>query len=139
MLLEQVKNINAIDEEVEKEYNDLFESISTFFEEIGMSSAGGRMPSPGMADEKIRSQGMPENDQELEKALNDVVTQMQAAQKAMGMLNQMADSPFRTKHRSRVMSNLNKIRGSFQRVMKMVPDTSDRGGYEDPNNHPSDV
>jgi len=127
MLLEQVKNINAVDEELEKEYNDLFESISTFLEDMGMSASGGRMPQPGMADDEVSRQEFPE-DQEVEKALNDVVTQMKAAQKAMGMLNQMADSEFRTKHRSRVMGNLNRIRGSFQRVMKMIPDTSDRGG-----------
>jgi len=139
MLLEQIKNIEEKDEEFESEYNNLVESISVLLEDLGMSTSGGRMKPPGMVDDKIRRQGMPDDDKELENALNDIVKQLQAAKKAMGMLNKMADSPFRTKHRSRVMSNLNRIRGSYQRIMKMVPDTSDRGNYDDVHSHPSDV
>ena len=139
MLLEHVKNINFVDEELEAEYAELKESISAFLNQLdedespwlGQSSTDvrQRMPSPGMADAGIRNQESPIDD-EVMAAMDNIVKQMEAAKRAMTILNKMSDSSSRTKNRSRVMGNLNRIRGSLQRVTKMMQGTSMEDEYQ---------
>ena len=139
MLLEHVKNINFVDEELEAEYAELKESISAFLNQLdedespwlGQSSTDvrRRMPAPGMADAGIRNQEAPIDD-EVMAAMDNIVKQMEAAKRAMTILNKMADSSSRTKNRSRVMGNLNRIRGSLQRVTKMMQGTSMEDEYQ---------
>jgi len=126
MLLEHVKNINFVDEELEAEYAEVLESFNTIVaqlnEDFGMSAGGGeRMPPPGMADDSVRRQEAPASD-EVSSALDNAVKQMVAVKKAMQILNRMADSESRTRNKSRVMGNLNRIRGSLTRISKMMQD-----------------
>jgi len=125
MLLEHVKNINFIDEELEAEYAEVTESFNAIVaqlnEDLGMSAGGGeRMPAPGMADDSIRNNAHTEDD--VSAALDNAVKQMVAVKKAMQILNRMADSESRTRNKSRVMGNLNRIRGSLTRISKMMQD-----------------
>ena len=127
MLLEHVKNVNFVDEELEAEFAEIRESIETILNELdgdlGMrpDGSGLKMPAPGMADKEGPGMGLdypsPEN---IMAAMETVVKQMEAAKRAMAIINKMADSPSRTKNRSRVMGNLNRIRGSLQRIEKMM-------------------
>jgi hypothetical protein len=128
MLLEHVKNVGFIDEELENEFQELTESIATLLNELdselGMrpDGSGDRMPAPGQADrEMINPNQFQDSDPEaIMAAMETIVKQMEAAKKGMQILNKMGDSPFRTKNKSRVMGNLNRIRGSLQRVEKMM-------------------
>ena len=139
MLLEHVKNINLVDEELEAEYAELEESISAFLNQLNedespwlgqsASDVRQRMPAPGMADANVRNQESPADD-EVMSIMDNIVKQMDAAKRAMMILNKMADSPSRTKNRSRVMGNLNRIRGSLQRVTKMMQGTSMEDGQQ---------
>jgi len=68
MLLEHVKNINFVDEELEAEYTEVLESFNTIVaqlnEDFGMSAGGEeRMPPPGMADDSVRRQEAPASDE----------------------------------------------------------------------------
>ncbi len=124
MLLEHVKNIEFIDEELENEIAELSESITQILdqlnEELGMQPNNPEMsmPRPGMGDETLRDQPAEETD--VVAAMDTIVKQMDAAKRGMAILNKMADSSSRTRNRSRVMGNLNKIRGSLQRVTNML-------------------
>ncbi len=127
MLLEQVKNINYTDEELEAEYAEVLESFNTIMtqlnEDYGMPNAqADRIPQPGMADAGIKQNAFPEDD-EVNTALENAVKQMVAVKKAITILNKMPDSASRTRNKSRVMGNLNRIRGSLQRIVKMMDDT----------------
>ena len=68
-------------------------------------------------------------DLNLEEQLEEITKRMNAAYRGMGIVNRMPDSASRTKHRSRIMSNLNIIRGMLSRVLKKQAgpgdDTSD--------------
>jgi len=125
MLLEQVKNVNFVDEELEAEYEEVLESFNAIMaqlnEDFGMGGMDGQrsMPSPGMADAGIKQKTFPEDD-EVTSALENAVKQMVAVKKAMTILNKMSDSPSRTRNKSRVMGNLNRVRGSLQRIAKMM-------------------
>jgi len=135
MLLEHVKNINFTDEELESEIEELSESISSILtqlnEEIGMAAPGSdmRMPEPGKVDANL---GTPEfsEPEDMVSAMEVVINQMNAAKRAMAILNKMPDSASRTRNRSRVMGNLNKIRGSLDRVFKQMKSMADSGNYE---------
>ena len=138
MLLEHVKNINFVDEELEAEFTELTEAIATMLSRLdedspwlGKSATDVRqnMPQPGMADADVRNQEEPVRDDVI-AAMDNIIKQMEAAKNAMVILNQMSDSPSRTKNRSRVMGNLNRIRGSFQRVTKMMQGTSMEDEYQ---------
>ena len=67
-------------------------------------------------------------DLNLEQQLEEINKRMDAAYRGMGIVNRMPDSPKRTKHRSRIMSNLNVIRGMLSRVLKRQaqPDDTNR-------------
>lgn len=47
-------------------------------------------------------------------------SQLQAAKAAMGLCNTLSDSAFRTKHKSRVMGNLNRLRAQVKRIQKQL-------------------
>lgn len=119
MLLEHVKNVNFVDNELEKEIQDLTESISAVCEELGMrpDGSGETMPSPGQADREMI--GPDSNPEDIMGTMETIVKQMEAVKHAMTILNKMPDSESRTRNKSRVMGNLNRIRGSLQRVTKM--------------------
>lgn len=116
MLLEHVKNINFTDEELDAEYASVLESFNSTM--IQLDEAMG-MPQPGMADADVRQQEFPVED-EISSSLENAVKQMVAVKKAMTILNKMPDSESRTRNKSRVMGNLNRIRGSLQRIVKMM-------------------
>ena len=79
------------------------------------------MPAPGMADKDFRGSELDYPDPEnIMGAMETVVKQMDAAKRAMAIINKMADGPSRTRNRSRVMGNLNRIRGSLRRIEKMM-------------------
>ena len=122
MLLEQVKNINFVDEELEAEFTELTEAINHINEAMGM-------PAPGQADAEL---GTPDNSapEDMVSAMEVVIKQMEAAKRAMTILNKMPDSESRTRNRSRVMGNLNRIRGSVTRVFKKMQAMADSGEYE---------
>ncbi len=121
MLLEQINKFGFVDEELDGEYQDLMESITSICEDIGMTAPGSdiKMPYPGTADDTVSRQDYPAAE-DVESTMAVVIKQMEAAKKAMAILNKMGDSPFRTKNKSRVLGNLNRIRGSLQRVTKML-------------------
>lgn len=120
MLLEQVKNISDTDEELAKEMDLLTEQFLELvdrLEEDMNQFAQGRTgaPEPGTTD-----QGVGTEPDDIIAALDQAIKQMDAAKRGMGILNKMGDSSFRTKNKSRVLGNMNKIRGSLQRVDKML-------------------
>lgn len=131
MLLEHVKNVNFVDEELETEFAELTSMMEQLNEELGMTAPGSdiRMPEPGKADAEL---GTPEfsEPEDMVSAMEVVIKQMNAAKKAMHILNKMPDSESRTRNRSRVMGNLNRIRGSLTRVFKKMQAMSDSGDYE---------
>ena len=116
MLLEHVKNVNFTDEELDAEFAEVLESFNTVMTQLNEDFG---MPQPGMADDVVKQQAFPEDD-EVTGALENAVKQMVAVKKAMVILNKMPDSESRTRNKSRVMGNLNRIRGSLQRVVKMM-------------------
>ena len=116
MLLEHVKNINFTDEELDAEYAEVLESFNSIMVQLDEDFG---MPQPGMADAGVRQQEFPADD-EVTGALDNAVKQMVAVKKAMVILNKMPDSESRTRNKSRVMGNLNRIRGSLQRIVKMM-------------------
>jgi len=126
MLLEQINRFGFVDEDVESEYQDLMENVTSICEDIGMTAPGSdiKMPYPGMADDTISRQDYPEQE-DIESTMAVIIKQMEAAKKGMAILNKMGDSPFRTKNKSRVLGNLNRIRGSLQRVTKMMEEPTE--------------
>ena len=122
MLLEHVKNINFVDEELDAEFAELTEAINYINEAMDM-------PAPGQADAEL---GTPDKSapEDMVSAMEVVIKQMEAARRAMTILNKMPDSESRTRNRSRVMGNLNRIRGSVTRVFKKMQAMADSGEYE---------
>ena len=55
---------------------------------------------------------------DLDDQMHELSKRREAARKGIGITNRMKASPERTKHRSRVMSNLNVIRAQLNRVIK---------------------
>lgn len=54
--------------------------------------------------------------------MNDIALaefRFNASKRALGILNTMRDSKFRTKHRSRVMSNMNRLRAAHRRLVEL--------------------
>jgi hypothetical protein len=102
MLLEHIKGI-VPDTELNEEITKLEEEFAQIVE---------AMPEPGKVEGG-------ENLDKLMGAMDTVMQQLDAAKRGLGILNKMADSPLRTKNRSRVMGNLNKIRANLKRVEKM--------------------
>lgn len=124
MLLEQINRFGFVDEELDGEYKDLFEQLNNILdrltnqldEDLGMPSAPTQQkstgtPATGMADDSVGT-----DPDEIISALDTAIKQMEAAKRGLGIVNGMGDSAFRTKNRSRVMGNMNKIRASLKRV-----------------------
>lgn len=132
MLLENVKGfekdaeLDAAFASLTEEVNAVIKQISIILESpadiVGDRLAGGRsqvqprstMPRPG--------QLQPEGGdlQSVEMAMTQVMKQMDAAKRGMGLVNKLSDSPSRSRNKSRVMGNINKIRGNLQRIAKML-------------------
>jgi hypothetical protein len=75
---------------------------------------------------------------DLDEQMAILEKRMAAARRGIGITNRMPDSPERTKHRSRVMGNLNTIRAQLNKVIKTyaefekAADDYERGfGYRD--------
>jgi len=130
MLLEHVKGITP-DAELEAEYAAISEQVTTLLDQLNtlletpMDAMGSRMadrqpqrPAPGGVE------GGQDVGDAL-SALDTVMTQLDAAKRGLGLVNKLGDSPSRTRNRSRVMGNLNKIRGNLRRVEKMISDIVD--------------
>lgn len=56
----------------------------------------------------------------LEGQLDQAVKQMEAAQRALGIANRFKDPALRTKHKSRIMGMLNKLRASLLRLYTAI-------------------
>jgi len=142
MLLEHVKGI-SVDTELEAEYAKLEEQVSNMLDHISiltespMGDMGDRMqggdqrmgmgnmpPPPGEVDPSSNADGAGDgseaNMDEVMSGMETVIKQMSAAKRGLGMINTMSDSPYRTKNRSRIMSNMNKIRANLQRIEKLL-------------------
>lgn len=53
-------------------------------------------------------------------AMDRVIAQMEAAKRALGITNRLEPGPARKQHRSRIMSNMNRIRANLRRIEKML-------------------
>ncbi len=71
-------------------------------------------PRPGQAEPSSSE----END--VLVAMDRVIRQMEAAKRALGLSNRLGDGPSRTKNRSRILGNMNKIRANLRRIEKML-------------------
>ena len=71
----------------------------------------------GLLNEKEGSDNL---QQEALSLFMEMQKRFEAAKRALGLVNKLKDSPSRTRNRSRIMSNLNKIRGSLQRLDKIL-------------------
>lgn len=131
MLLEHVKGIMP-DAELEAEFNKLTEEINKVLDQMNVIVEGpmdtaaasqlagedrqiprGEMPAPG----GVEGGGDME---EIMAGMDQVMKQMDAAKRGLGIVNKLGDSPSRTRNRSRVMGNMNRIRGNLQRIEKML-------------------
>lgn len=137
MLLEHVKSI-MVDAELEAEYASLTEEVNKLFEQatlileapmdmaanrlageetpapMGDMPAAERMPAPGGVEAGGGSM------EEVMTAMEQVMKQMEAARRGLGLVNKLPDSPSRTRNRSRVMGNMNRIRANVRRIEKML-------------------
>ena len=134
MLLEHVKGV-TVDAELEAEYTALTEQMNALLDQMNMileapmdmmsdrlagqdappQETGNteRMPAPG----QVEAGG---NMEEIMSAMEQVMQQMEAAKRGLGMVNKLGDSPSRTTNRSRVMGNMNRIRANLGRIEKML-------------------
>lgn len=132
MLLEHIKG-TIPDAELETEYSVLAEQVNNLLDQMNLileapmdaiadRLAGGNpphgnpsepMPAPGQVNVEG---GM----DEILAAMEQVMKQMDAAKRGLGLVNKLGDSPSRTTNRSRVMGNMNRIRGNLQRIEKML-------------------
>lgn len=55
--------------------------------------------------------------------LNTIEQRLGAAKRGLGIVNKLSPGPSKTKHASRVMSNMNAIRGQLARVSKILQDS----------------
>jgi len=102
MLLEHIKGIKH-DTELAEEIEQLQAETIKIMEAVARP---GEIPAEGNMDE-------------LMMAMDAVMKQLDAARRGLGLVNKLGDSPSRTTNRSRIMGNLNKIRGNLRRVEKM--------------------
>ena len=134
MLLEHVKGIKP-DTELEAEYQKLVEEANALIEKMEQISIITEQPMAAMADrlsgeeaapmggEKMPAPGAVETGGDMEEvmaAMETVMKQMEAARRGLGIVNKLADSPSRTRNRSRVMGNMNRIRANLRRIEKML-------------------
>jgi len=138
MLLKFIKG-TKIDVELETEYSKLKEHISNILnqmnllleEPMGMMSdrlAGTDAPprEMGSTNRMPPPPGKVAPGDDLDEILNgmeQVIKQMDAAKRGLGLVNKLGDGASRTKHRSRVMGNMNRIRANVRRIEKMLANT----------------
>ena len=48
--------------------------------------------------------------------LNEISQRFEAAKRGLGLVNKLSKGPSKTKHTSRIMGNMNRIRGMLRRV-----------------------
>jgi len=99
------------DTQLLEDFSKIEDEFSSIQKRIGVVNEMG--PAPG----QVAPTG---NMDQILRGMDIVTKQMNAARKAMGMLNTMKDSEFRTKNRSRVMGNMNRIRANIQRIEKLL-------------------
>ncbi len=134
MLLEHVKGV-TIDTEIDAEYDKLNEQAKKLLDQMNMileapmdmmsdKLAGQDMPPQEMGDtERMPAPGQVEaggSMEEIMAAMEQVMKQMEAAKRGLGLVNKLGDSPSRTTNRSRLMGNMNRIRANLRRVEKML-------------------
>jgi len=137
MLLEHVKGITP-DAELEAEYAELTEQTNKVLDKInllleapldGSNMAGMEAtPAGGQGSEPMSRERMPMPGQvqgggsmeEVIAGMEQVMQQMDAAKRGLGLVNKLADGPSRTKNRSRIMGNMNRIRANVRRIEKML-------------------
>ena len=71
-------------------------------------------PRPGQATP------MSSSPEDIAAAMDRVITQMEAAKRALGLTNKLSAGKDRKQHRARIMSNMNKIRANLGRIEKML-------------------
>lgn len=59
-------------------------------------------------------------DVDVQAALDEVIKQMEAAKRGLGIVNKLEPGEYRRKHASRVMSNMNQIRARMRQIQKAV-------------------
>jgi len=139
MLLENIK-AKAPDAELEAEYAELVEQTTTILDQIkllleepmGNAAVADRLsePMPSAEDGVVNDpptrmpapgQVAPEGGmEEIMAGMDQVMKQMEAAKRGLGLVNKLGDSPSRTKNRSRIMGNMNRIRANVRRIEKML-------------------
>lgn len=136
MLLEHIKGTST-DAELEAEYiklaeetNKLLDQMNVVLEVMDWGGIADRLAGekPAMQDEMPQDEKMPRPGQvdpgeDMEKtmsAMEQVIKQMKAAKRGMGLVNKLGSSSSRTMNKSRVMGNMNKIRANLRRVEKML-------------------
>lgn len=92
------KQLNAVYEQLLKEFNELSAPASVIVENAGDAS-------------------------DLEAELNKLHQQFAAARKGLGLVNKLSYGDTKLKHTKRVMTNLNQIRGALQRLEKRMAQT----------------
>lgn len=139
MLLENI-TAKAPDTELEAEYAELVEQTTNILDQIkilleepmGNAAVADRLsePMPSAEDGVVNDPAVPPPGQvapgegasmeDVVAAMDQVMRQMEAAKRALGLVNKLGDSPSRTKNRSRIMSNMNRIRANVRRIEKML-------------------
>lgn len=139
MLLENIK-AKTPDAELEAEYMELAEATDTILDKIsllleepmGNSAVASRLSDPmPTADDGVVNdpsaipapgQVAPEsgNMEEVLAGMDQVMKQMEAAKRGLGLVNKLGDGPSRTRNRSRIMGNMNRIRANVRRIEKML-------------------
>ena len=133
MLLEHVKG-TTVDTELEAEYTTLTEQMDALLNrmnvilEAPMGMMADRLAGEDSAADEMGMDKMPapgqvgtgDNMEEIMVAMEQVMKQMEAAKRGLGFVNKLGDSPSRTTNKSRIMGNMNKIRGNLRRIEKML-------------------
>ena len=57
---------------------------------------------------------------DIESMFDETVRMLTAAKRGLGLTNKLSDSPSRTRFRSRIMGNLNRIRAKLARITKAL-------------------
>lgn len=140
MLLENI-TAKSPDTELEAEYQELVEQTTVVLDQIkllleepmGNSAVASRLsdPMPSAEDGVVNDPAAPMpapgqvapqggSMEEVISAMDQVMKQMEAAKRGLGLVNKLGDSPSRTQNRSRIMGNMNRIRANVRRIEKML-------------------
>jgi len=107
------------EQDLESDLVDLAEWFVCLLEQIETQLNEGTFlpPRPGKASPKSNEPS------DVQKAIDRVIDQMSAAKRALGLTNKLKTPEDRRRQRSRVMSNMNKIRANLRRIEKMLKNT----------------